>query len=248
MSCGSCLVFVFAVASTCFAWAQSPVVNLMYLERPPYATNIGGNNKPHGLLIEPIEKAFQVANIPYRWVEVPVVRQLAVLRSNEDLDCGVGWFYRDQRKAFSKYSKAFFQDLPTVGIVAKDSTLPGSLKIKDLLTEGKVSWTVMDGFSYDPYVENLMKEHKITVQVVNGNFGNLVNMIDKNRAMITLLAKQEAQYYAEQKEFKGRLRIIDFTDVPPGEARYLICSFKVSDELMEKINKSLQKSHLTVKK
>lgn len=248
MSCGACLIFILVGSSTCFARIQSQMVNLMYLERPPYATNLDGNKIPRGLLVDPVEKAFQEANIPHRWVEVPIVRQLAILKSNQDLDCGVGWFQRDERKVYAKYSKAVFQDLPTVGVVTNKSTLPASLKINDLLTEGKVDWTIIDGASYDPYVEKLMKEHKTTVQVVNGNFGNLVNMIDKNRAAITMLARQEAQHYAEQKEFKGRLRIIDFTDVPPGEARYMLCSFKVSEELMEKINKSLHKSLLTVRK
>lgn len=243
---GLCLFSLCSFVFPC--WAQkSQTVNLMYLERPPYASGREGK-KPQGILIEPVEKAFQEAGIKYRLLEVPVIRQLAILKANKDLDCGVGWFKRNERGAYAKYSKPFFQDLPTVGIVGKDSRLPASAKLKDLLSSGKLTWTVADGYSYDPYVEGLMKEYKTPVQTINGNFNNLVNMIDKNHASITVLARQEAQYYVDQDPFKGRLRIVEFQDVPAGEARYLLCSFKVDDALLEKINKSFEKIHFTLRK
>lgn len=241
-----CLLTLLTSALPC--WAQkSQTVNLMFLERPPYATFHESKN-PHGILIEPVEKAFQEAGISYRLLEVPVVRQLAILKANKDFDCGIGWFKREERAVYAKYSKAFFQDLPTVGIVATDSSLPNSAKLKDILSTTRLTWTVVDGYSYDPYVEGLMKEHKTPLQTINGNLNNLVNMIDKNHASITMLARQEAQYYVNREQFKGRLRIVDFSDVPAGEERYLLCSKKVDDALLEKINKSFEKTLLTLRK
>lgn len=242
-----CLLTLLTSVLPCWAQKKTQTVNLMYLERPPYASSLEGK-KPQGLLIEPVEKAFQEAGINYRLLEVPVVRQLAILKSNQDLDCGVGWFKRDDRAAYAKYSMPFFQDLPTVGIVAIDSTLPSSAKLKDILSTTHLTWTVVDGYSYDPYVEAQLKEHKTALQTISGGLVNLVNMIDKNRASITVLARQEAQYYLDRDQFKGRLRIVEFSDVPAGEARYLLCSHKVDDALLEKINKSFQKTHFTLRK
>lgn len=230
------------------SWAEKPLtVNLMYLERPPYSSSLD-SKQPHGILIEPVERAFKEAGVNYRLIEVPVVRQLAILKSNRDLDCGVGWFKRDERASYAKYSKPFFQDLPTVGIVAANSALPTSTKLKDFLSTTQLTWTVVDGYAYEPYVENLLKENKTKTQTINGNLTSLINMIDKNRASITVLARQEAQYYLDLNQFKGRLRIVDFSDVPAGEARYLLCSKKVDDMLLEKINKSFQKIHFTLRK
>jgi uncharacterized protein (TIGR02285 family) len=243
---GVCLFAILSITTPCLA-QKTQTVNLMYLERPPYATGHEGN-KPHGLLIDPVEQAFQEAGIPYRLVEVPAVRQLAILKSNKDFDCGLGWFKRDERASYAKYSKPFFQDLPTVGIVSSTSTYPAAAKLKEFFLTPKLTWTVIEGYSYGPYVDDLMKEHKASVQTMNGNFNNLVNMIDKNHASITFLARQEAQYYVDQAQYKDRLRIIDFSDVPAGEARYLLCSLKVDDALLEKINKSFQKIHFTLRK
>lgn len=243
---GICLLLTLATSTPSQA-AEAPTVNLMYLERPPFSRSRDGK-VPEGLLIDPVEKAFQTAKIGHRWVEVPTVRQLAVLKANKDLDCGVGWFKRDERKAYAKYSKPFHQDLPTVGIVSSQSKLPDSLPLKDLVNSQQITWTLIDGFSYDPYVEKLLAKNKNVVQTVNGNLTNVIKMIDRNHASITFLAKQEAEFYVEQEQFKQRLKIIEFPDVPSGESRYLLCSFKVSDELLEKINKAFPKSRHTVKK
>ena len=213
----------------------APSVTLYYNERPPYLVTAAGGGVS-GLTATPAANAFRSAGIAFGWSKLPTNRQMAVLKENRAAECAVGWFRNAERESFARYTKAIYRDRPTVAL-ASVSFAPKSARLNDLLHAGGVTVLVKDGFSYGPYIDGLLGRSKPSQITTTAENSQMVQMVAAQRADFMFVSEEEAAYLAEQAGADaGRLKVIRFEDVPPGEKRYILCSRQVPEETIRKLN------------
>lgn len=232
------LVLLGASALAPFAAAAQDSIDLYYNERPPYAVT-GADGEVHGLTATPAARALQAAGVGFRWVQLPSSRQLAAIRDSRRPECGIGWFRNAEREGFARFSRPLYQDRPTVAL-AHAGFMPRGPRLADVLESREVVVLVKDTFSYGPYVDGLLVQHKPTTITTTVENAQMVQMVARHRVDFMFAAEEEAAVLLQQAGNDAKsLKIVRFTDVPPGEKRYLMCSRSVSPELIERVNAAL---------
>lgn len=214
-------------------------IDVYYFERPPYMTRHAGSDEVSGLTASPAAAAFRAAGIAIRWVQMPTMRQLVTLKETSQAACAVGWFRNAEREQQFKFSRAIYRDKPTVGL-ARTDYVQHSLTLAETLHQPGLVVLVKDGFSYGPVIDNLLSQVKPERVVTSAESVAMARMIVAQRAQFMFAAEEEAAYLTEQAGLpSGTLKVLPFTDVPPGERRYILCSRAMPDEAMERLNKAI---------
>lgn len=232
------IFFVICVCLSNVLYAQE-VISLLYNERAPYQmTNKTG--AVSGLTATPILHAFNQANIQMVWKLIPANRQLLMIKENQELVCGVGWFINDNRKQFAKFSKPIYRDKPTVAIANKSLAEIKHDQFIELIQNKKITFLLKEKYSYGEFIDKLFLLLGVkTVTTTAENIG-MVKMIKAGRADLMLSSEEEASYFFSRDDLDAKeFTLMRFKDMPMGEFRHLMCSKKVSDTLMQKINDGL---------
>ncbi len=213
-------------------------LDLYFFDRPPYVVQRPASDEVSGLTATPAAQAFKAAGIPFRWVEMPTVRQLVTLKDSAQPACAVGWFKNPERELHFKFSKPIYRDRPTVGLARADYRAATTLA--DTLHEPGLQVLVKDGFSYGPLIDNLLAQSKVERVVTSAESVAMIHMVAAQRAHFMLAAEEEAAYLVDQAGVPARqLRVLHFADLPPGERRHILCSKAVSDQTIERLNKAI---------
>lgn len=218
------------------------VVDLAYSIRPPYA--IAGSKGVHGLTATVANDAFSDLHIPFEWSLTPSNRQLKEVESNQKPICALGWFKTTEREKHGQFSEAIYRDRPTVALsLSSDNLVRSGETIKQVLKTPGIVLLVKDGYSYGPYIDHLINQlHPEVESVTLGNEG-MLKMLSFGRADLFFVAPAEAdkliELYGHQRP---KLRIIHFNDPPPGNKRYLYCSFKVPKSILGDIDHWIERN------
>lgn len=212
-------------------------ITLHFNERPPYMV-AAADGTATGLSATPARQAFAVAGIAVRWAQTPTTRQLSVIRDNEGLDCAIGWFRKPDREAFAKFSKPIYRDRPTV-VLAHAAFVP-ERRLADLLRRPGVTVLVKDNYSYGAMIDALLAEKRAFVLSTTAENQQMLRMVAERRVDMMFAAEEEAQHLLGQAGIAARgLQLLRFDDVPIGERRHLMCSKRVPDALLERLNAAI---------
>lgn len=229
------LVLLAARAAQAFQPTTSATLKLYYHERPPYAVTQPDGNVA-GLTATPAAQALQAAAIPFVWVLLPSNRQIAVVQENRAPGCALGWFRNPEREVFARFTKPLYEDRPPVGIANVDFTPHGST-IADVLGQPDANVLVKDRFSYGPYIDQLLARIHPTTTVTTVDSLQMMKMIERHRVDFMFAGEEEADAMLAQAGALARsLKLLHFSDAPPGEKRYLMCSLQVPPEWIERID------------
>ncbi|MBI5593907.1 MAG: transporter substrate-binding domain-containing protein [Deltaproteobacteria bacterium] len=232
------MAIVFDIGSHALA-DECVKVSLLYNERTPYLITSG--DRVTGLTADPVAKAFEKAGIHYQWVSTPAKRQILILQENCGCDCGVGWFKNPDREKFALFSTTIYKDEPQVAIVRKDD-----MRIKDASTLGEVlddkqlRLLIKDGYSYGALLDEIIEKGTPTIIKTTAENVNMISMIKNHRGDYFILAPEEAESLVKEAGFKmSDFRLVAFSDMPPGNVRYLMCSKKVGGNTLKIISEAL---------
>lgn len=214
-------------------------INLHYNERPPYQVPSGGNVT--GLTADPVTKAFEKAGVPFQWVSTPSKRQIKLIQQDRECDCGVGWFKNPDREKFALFTIPLYKDNPQVAIVRNDDE-----RIKDGSTLGEafankaLRLLVKDGYSYGAEIDKKIADGAPPTIKTTVENTIMINMLKQNRGDYYIIAPEEAESLVKASGFKmSDFRFVTFSDMPPGNERYLMCSKKVGESMIKKISAAL---------
>lgn len=212
-------------------------ITLHFNERPPYMV-AATDGTATGLSATPARQAFAAAGIAVRWAQTPTTRQLSVIRDNEGLDCAIGWFRKPDREAFAKFSKPIYRDRPTVVLAHADFV--AERRLADLLRRPGVTVLVKDNYSYGAMIDALLAEKRAFVLSTTAENQQMLRMVAERRVDMMFAAEEEAQHLLGQAGIAARgVQMLRFEDVPVGERRHLMCSKRVPDALLERLNAAL---------
>lgn len=219
--------------------SQEPAIILHYHERRPYYITSG--SRVQGLVAGVITRAFEFADIPYKWQQTPARRQLDIIRDNEGTDCGVGWFKTPERQQFSKFSTAVYRDTPFVAVARANNTKILKIQtLEQLFQEHRLKLLVKTGYSYGAEIDRKIREFSPWMAETTADNQAMLQMIEGRRADYCFMTREEVKDLLLHAGFnKDSFTILPFAEIPEGNTRYLICSQKVPDEMIERFNQAI---------
>lgn len=215
-------------------------IDLHFYVRPPYMVKVG-DSRVGGLTAETARAAFEKAEVPFRWQQTPAKRQLVLIESGIGLDCGVGWYKTPEREKFGKFTAPLYRDKPTVGIARADFH-PRSKALADIVADPETRVVMKVGLTYGPDVSGIMARAKAQVLMATTEQTSLARMVSSGRADFMLSPQEEADILRANVEHGSHnLQVLTFPELHEGGTRHILCSKKVSDETIEKLNTALAK-------
>ena len=220
--------------------AQNPI-QLYYFERIPYAAE-NDQGEVTGLSATPAAEAFKKAGIPFQWKKMPFKRQLVTIKHNKKRACGIGWFKNPEREAFARYTDAIYQDKPAITISRKGNVaLKQHSILQNLLKDKNVKLLVKDGFSYGAYIDGLIEKYDPKMVVATSTNVQMLQMILAGRADYFFTSEEEAEHMIKSAGYSvSQFQLQHYSDMPPGNRRYITCSQQVSPETIDLLNRALK--------
>jgi len=221
--------------------AEGPL-QLYYSERIPYAV-ADDTGSVEGLTATPAADAFKRADIPFEWKQMPFKRQLATLKYNKKKACGIGWFKNPEREAFARFTHAIYRDRPSITISAKGND--GVAKHRDvvgLLQDKGIRLLVKDGFSYGAYIDEQIQRHLPESLVVVGSSNiQMLDILLSGRADYFFVSEEEAsKMISSSGHAISQFQLNSYSDMPPGNHRYIACSQQVQNGTIDKLNLAME--------
>jgi len=240
---GMLIIFsVFGLAVTAaLCMADCSVITVRYHERVPYIKTTPDGVE--GLTGTPVSLAFKKAGIPFIWKKTPSKRQIKVLKDNSGCDCLVGWFKNPDREKFAKYTHHIYQDKPQIALARADNgKLQNGISVDSVLSNPGLKLLVKDGYSYGSYLDARISRQKPVIDRSTTENVNMLKKIHFRRGDYFFISPEEADGLIESSGLpKEDFKYIMFSDMPEGEKRYILCSQKVEDEVIEKLNTAISK-------
>ena len=218
-------------------------IEVYYHERRPYFVTTP--NQVHGLIADRVNWVFKDAGINYIWRKAPAKRQLEIVRNNEQQACAVGWFKTPARQAYGNFTLPIYIDSPTMAIARADNDqIRSGDSLARTLSNRRLRLLRKDGYSYGRFIDDGIKEHVPREMVTTAENLSMIKMIHTHRADYFFISKEEAGDLIlcsglPEKDFKT----VDFEDMPQGNKRYLICSRKIEEMTLLRLNRGI-KSYL----
>ena len=242
MKPGPLLSILLALSVPALAGEPPAELTVYYFERMPFFGDRDG--KAAGLLVDVSRLILDEAAVPYRFVNVPVVRLFDSLRKPGN-SCLVGAHRTKEREAIYAYSDDFiYRDRPFRIVVnkARRKALPERPTIRQVL-ESELRLGVAEGYVYGDWLDRKIVEYQPRLQKVNiGNDSEKMHkMIIGGRFDYQFAVAEEAQYIvAEDQEHRDNLTTVEIADAPNGNMRYLLCSKGIDSATMKKINAAIK--------
>jgi ABC-type amino acid transport substrate-binding protein len=252
------LVWIFLISGTVVVtfllnviYASDDAVNLLlrYQPRPPFIEIESG--KLAGLCGGPAVRALEEASIPFTLVNNPPFRQLALMQTAEYYDCSVGWLKIPERAGLYKYSEPVCDDGVWLVVGHKGSFDKSINKAEDLLKNRRLKLINRKNYSFGEWVDTLAKRYNTDItSVENAEISpQMFEMIRAGRVDYTFVSSWEFDYLLRRFKWAATdfvvFQPIDNVHTSP---RHIICSKKVPDEVMRKLNDAIRKITLNQSK
>lgn len=240
-SCIFALGLFLALASISTCHAECEIISLLYHERPPYADTTETGAK--GLTATPAGQAFERAGIRFQWELTPSKRQMKRIQNDKGCFCAIGWFKNPDREKIAKFTDAIYQDKPQIALAKSDNKkLKTGMSLDEVLSDPDIIVEIKDGYSYGSFLDAKIAQHAPKTDVTTQENTHMLKKIHLNRADFFFIAPEEADILINASGLpKTDFKYISFPDMPLGEKRYIMCSKKVKDAVIRRINTAINR-------
>ncbi len=218
--------------------AAAAPITLYYEERAPYLVQSG--DQVQGLAAAPAAQAFKAADIAFVWKAASMSRQWHMMRQDSGANCVVGWFKTSERAAFAKFTKPVFRDGPVVALVRRQLKFSPVKGLQETLSTPGMRVLVRSKYSYGARIDDALG--RIKVDTIASPLGNaqLVERLVEGRADLMFSSEEEAAVLLRGLGSKaGAVQLLRFSDLLPGQERYIACNRNVPDETIERLNDAI---------
>ena len=217
-------------------------LTLHYFERFPYMYQPEAEDEVSGLTASRAARLFQAADIPFHWQDTPPKRQLYLLEKDEGRDCLLGWFKNSEREELGAFTLPIYQDQPYVALTRADNDrLVSGRVISQTLSSRDLILLEREGFSYGQFLDTQLAEYEPNYITTTVGLVDMLRMVVAGRADYFFIAPEEAQGLFELGPFSSEdFKLVNFTDMPSGEKRYIWCSFSVEDSILDRLDNAIR--------
>lgn len=233
-------LLVLAWVSSVAALAQEAgVITLHYNPRVPYEYVEDGVVK--GLVAAPIERAFKKAGVAFQWSSTPIARQFYMVQSNVGLDCLSGRFKNDDRAKWARFSKPVYRDQPQGLLVGSNNEkMKAFASIESAIRATDVALLVKSGNSYGAVLDGFIRQRTTPKSVTFDESPSMLRQLKLGIVDTFIIAPEEADALVAQAGFTAKeFSFLGFPDAPAGELRYIMCSQRVPESVMERLNAAI---------
>lgn len=211
-----------------------------YHERRPYYVTTP--NQVHGLIADRVNWVFKDAGIPFVWRKTPAKRQLEVIRDNTQDVCAVGWYKTPEREAFGNFTLPIFMDSPTMALARADNDqIRAGETLARTLSNRRLRLLRKDGYAYGKFIDDAIQQFAPREIVTTAENLSMVKMIHTHRADYFFISKEEAEDLILCSGLPAKdFQVIRFSDMPPGNNRYLICSRRIEEMTLLRLNRAIK--------
>jgi hypothetical protein len=225
-----------------FAEAPAPV-RLLYFERKPFNYS-DESGKVIGLTAEPAAKVFAAAGIPFKWEVRSANAIMDALKRDAAPICTPGWYHSEQRASYARFTMPIYRDKVVVGLANKAFQYKDGTTAKDLLSRPDVRLMVKQNFVNGAYIDDIIaKMPAAQIFTAAGEVSEIVRLIYLNRSDLFILTQEEVELYVNKAELKMTdFNVLNFSDIPEVELRYILCSRQVSLATIDALNAAIVKT------
>jgi polar amino acid transport system substrate-binding protein len=236
------LIVIFSYLFIPARCVQGKILTVSYLERPPYYFTAEG--RATGFLIELSRKIFQDAGIKAYFMAMPPERIMTEIREPNRFHCSVGWFKNLEREEFAKFSLPIYQNKPLEVLTTKKLSplFDKHSALKDILSDPSLIMGTLSAFSYGTDVDWSIRKFRPKTHELKTEQMGLIKLLLIGRISYILSSPEENETLirsakADPKDFVS----IKVPDIPLGNKRYLMFNKSVPDDIIDKINWSIQR-------
>lgn len=222
--------------------AAGETLRVGYNERPPYHYSVA-DGAPKGLVADIVVKALDGAGLKVAYVGMETNRIMSELQSNQYF-CSFSWFRTDERAKFAKFTHAVWQDEPFIVVAKKENEqrIRRHKTLAEVFDDAELRFGTRKGTAYNEYVERCARNAKAEVVEPSNTQAAMVKMLAANRFSFLILVPTEVKaLFAEAGVDPAAFALISFPEMPPGGKRRIMCSKQVPDDVLRRIDASLEK-------
>lgn len=233
-------VFAVLVLSSCApSWAGT--ITVAWRDKAPY--HYMENGVEQGFLLKRARQVFDSADVPSRFVEEPAKRIWSNFAGGASSYCSIGWYKLPERETLVQFSEPFHTDRPHTLLVAPDAVrqVRSHASLASLLTDRGLTLGVVDGVSYGPEIDGMIRNTQNQVDRKTVTPALMTRSVAAGRVSFMFIDRDDYEYVRERDEAMRAAVQIDFSDMPRGLNRYIVCSKDVPREVMARLNRAIEK-------
>ena len=230
----------FVVASTLsqFACAETPIT-VLYSDRPPFMKKQADGTLT-GTAATTAILAFAKAEIPIEIKEASPARRLLDVKENNTRVCSLGFYKNAERETFARFSNPISQDGKMIAFANIKFQMSKPVSVDAILQRSDLNILIKKNIFYGPFLESKFAQMKAQRIESTAEFAQLIRLIKIERAQLIFLPEEEAQFYLKEFGYSATdFNLIHFAEMPAGEFRYMMCSLRVEEAVMAKLNKAI---------
>lgn len=215
-------------------------IEYLFFELKPRMSYVDG--KVEGDVATKAMEIFQRAGLTVSVTgELPAKRVLSLLQSEMKNRCSVGWFKTPAREAMYRYSDVIFTDPNPFILTAKvnKQRFDGYQSFAHLLSDNTQVLGKTRTLSYGQQIDEKLATAATPFYGVK-NYQEMFFMLASGRFSYVITDPLEMKAINELAKLTPDDFVrYEFTDIPPGEDRYIVCTKTTPNDVMERINTAI---------
>lgn len=231
------------IGATCYwsvlsASAAEPIT-VAWRDKAPY--HYLENGIERGFLLLRAKRIFALADVPAVFVERPSKRIWRDFQRGKARYCSIGWYRLPERERIAQFSLAFHVDPPQMLLVSPQAfpAIQAHASFAALMADPNISLGVVDGVSYGPILDRQITRSANRIERVTVSPARMIAMLAANRIDYMLADQADWQYLRSQDQALSQIAEYQFSDMPPGLERYIVCGKDVPPEVMDRLNHAI---------
>lgn len=224
--------------------AAGKTITVAWRDKPPY--HYVDNGVERGFLLARGKQVFASAGVPAVFVVEPTKRIWASFQSGKKNYCSLGRYRKPERDVFAQYSRVIHADPAQVLLVSAPwlARVRTHKSLAALLADPQFELGLADGSSYGPRLDAMIKDGSNQVVRRTVESSTIIRMIAAGRMSYTIADRYGWEYLRAREPLLESVTVVDMPDMPPGLARYLVCSKDIPGATMDKLNRAIDRLKL----
>jgi len=237
-----CLLAIFNPSAG--AEAKAEAIAVSWHNKPPY--HYLDNGVERGFLLARGKQLFAAAGLPAQFTAEPTKRIWASFQNGRKNYCSLGRYRSREREAIAQFSRVLMTDPPQVLLVSAGALerVRAHKNLASLLADPQFDLGLADGSSYGPQLDAMIKNsaNQVVRRTVESN--QLIRMVAAGRMSYSIADRYGWEYLREREPALASVTMLDLPGMPPGMARYVVCSKDVPAASMARLDRAIEQLKL----
>lgn len=224
--------------------AAGQAITISWHNKPPYHYLEDGAER--GFLLERGKQLFAAAGVPAEFVAEPTKRIWASFQNGRQNYCSLGRYRSRERAAIAQFSRILHTDPPQVLLVSAGALerVRAHKSLASLLADPQFELGLADGSSYGPQLDAMIKTSSNLVVRRTVESNQLIRMVGAGRMSYSIADRYGWEYLRARDPALASVTMVDMPGMPPGMARYLVCSKDVPAATMARLDRAIEQLRL----